>query len=778
MSFFKSLLLGLRRKIGEPIMILLTVVIAVATFVSALALRDSVEESAIASYRTLAGRSSLEASFSEEYAPYYTTADSANYSALKTETEKYGELHAGYLFYASIGASDGTFAELYATDRAALARYNPVTCLQGKADDSRTGVVLGETFAKKIGAKVGSVVTATRYGSAQSVSLTVTGIAKKTGLFTVADALVSEEIASRLLSLGDSVRVYNRFFIELSEQKMKSLGVNEAQATAALNAVSADFDVASPVNDRNVQVTLGYQSTLLLVIAMIVAALGAVLIYTAVSLVMKNRLSVAALFKSVGATSGVLALYLLAEVLLYGIVGSLLGIAASYGVGALFGAMTSSSVAFSVGVGTALLGILFGVALALLSALIPVLRLAFLPLYDLLHAHSPILKAKGLPAIVASAVFLALFLTTALAGVSSAFLVGVFASLALVAAIFTGTPFAVKGVSALLCRLTRNKPRAGKVYLAASGARSNRHAQSGARLLAIAVLAILSIAMLLGESRTQLRSFDDLFRADIMISVGSGEITDVTAEVREIEGVEQACSAYVETRCAIVGEKGNTVSFFAARGQEYESVFRAEKFGVDVASLSGARKAAMGGGLALKLGLSVGDTFSVVVNGQPTEFTLASLIDTPLTVVFADLSGLGIAPNLCLVKGSEQAFSVLSQKYALTGAVYHASDAFGYVTDLAHDYIRVFTLFEALVFLFAAVGYLNAALASYRDRKREYDLLSSVGASKSDLHGIVLAENLVVTITAAAIGAALSFALLFIVQNMLKSLGLYFTLLG
>ena len=78
MSFLKSLLLGLRRKIGEPIMILLTVAIAVATFVSALALRDSVEQSAIASYRALAGRAALEASFSETYAPYYTTADSAN----------------------------------------------------------------------------------------------------------------------------------------------------------------------------------------------------------------------------------------------------------------------------------------------------------------------------------------------------------------------------------------------------------------------------------------------------------------------------------------------------------------------------------------------------------------------------------------------------------------------------------------------------------------------------------------------------------------------------
>ena len=114
----------------------------------------------------------------------------------------------------------------------------------------------------------------------------------------------------------------------------------------------------------------------------------------------------------------------------------------------------------------------------------------------------------------------------------------------------------------------------------------------------------------------------------------------------------------------------------------------------------------------------------------------------------------------------------------MTGAVYRASDAFGYVTTLASDYIRVFALFEALVFLFAFAGYLNAALASYRDRRREYELFAAAGASRSDRRTIVAWENAIVVSTAVLLGAATSFALLFIVQNMLKSLGLYFALLG
>ena len=364
------------------------------------------------------------------------------------------------------------------------------------------------------------------------------------------------------------------------------------------------------------------------------------------------------------------------------------------------------------------------------------------------------------------------------AWILSAFTVGIFAAVALVALLFTAVPFAVKGVSFLVVRFTEDRPRAGRLRLAAAGARYNRHAQSGARLLAIAVLAILSIALLLGEATAQLGSFDRLFRADVMISADSAEIPSVTADARAVEGVSGAYYAYVETRCSLEGEEGNTVSFFAARAQEYESVFRAAEFGVDVASLAGSRRAAMGGGLALKLGLEIGDEFALTVNGERETFVLASLIDTPLTVVFVDLSGLGIPPNLCLAEGTDAAFTRLAEKYALTGAVYRAGDAFGYVTTLAEDYIRVFALFEGLVFLFAFAGYLNAALASHRDRRREYELLAAVGAARSDRVKITVWENAIVVLTAALIGAASSFALLYVVQNMLKSLGLYFTLIG
>ena len=122
-------------------MIVLTVTIAVATFVSALTLRDSVRKSAEDSYRAFSGECELEATLSEDYSVYYLTSDSQVYRSLESECDKYGDLYAGYLFYASLGSGDGSFAQIYATDAEDLAKYNEVSLLEGESKKSRTGVV-------------------------------------------------------------------------------------------------------------------------------------------------------------------------------------------------------------------------------------------------------------------------------------------------------------------------------------------------------------------------------------------------------------------------------------------------------------------------------------------------------------------------------------------------------------------------------------------------------------------------------------------------------------
>ncbi len=79
--------------------------------------------------------------------------------------------------------------------------------------------------------------------------------------------------------------------------------------------------------------------------------------------------------------------------------------------------------------------------------------------------------------------------------------------------------------------------------------------------------------------------------------------------------------------------------------------------------------------------------------------------------------------------------------------------------------------------IFALLGYVNNALASYRDRKREFRLLTEVGAGAAEKRKIVFFENAVIVIVVLLVAAVASLCLLFIVQNMLKYFGAYFRLL-
>ena len=93
--FVRSLLHSIKRKVGEPILIVATVLLAVAVFIAAFSLRVSVEKRVVESYRALAGDCALEASFSEDFSAYYTTEDSAEYRTLCEKAEAYGTVHSG-----------------------------------------------------------------------------------------------------------------------------------------------------------------------------------------------------------------------------------------------------------------------------------------------------------------------------------------------------------------------------------------------------------------------------------------------------------------------------------------------------------------------------------------------------------------------------------------------------------------------------------------------------------------------------------------------------------
>ncbi|MBP5404873.1 MAG: FtsX-like permease family protein [Clostridia bacterium] len=775
--FVRSLLRSVKRKVGEPILIVATVLLAVAVFVAAFSLRVSVEKRETASYRALAGECALEASFSDAFSAYYTTEDSAEYRTLREKTEAYGTLHSGYYSYLTATGGTESFARAYSTDISDLFKYNDCKFVSGGVSSKATGVILRAAFAEKIGVKTGDRMGLSVYGSERKSTVEVVGIAEESGPFLQADILLSDTVTARLLSMPEDVRIRNRFFIELSEEKTEALGIAEKEIAATLGRLAPSFTFASPVNEEALATTLRYESTVLFALVGLVAVLGVILIYTAVTLVMKNRLSLASLFRSVGASSGALFFYLFAEIALYAVLGSLLGVAASYGVAALMNLMIgTASAPVSITFGTASLGVLFGVLLALLSAFIPVWRVGKMPLYEMMQSSSSVRKPQVLPVLITGGLFVALFLWSALSSVSAALASGILAAIALFALLFAVMPILIKGANALIMRFSE-KSAVGALYIAAAGARENRHAQSGARLLVIALTVVISVATISGKTAAQLSSLERLFRADVVISAESEDVRAIRSEVVAEEGVKETYLAYIEQKCSLA-QGTRQVTLVALRAEDFAVAMDVGSIDLDVSSVRGERRLAIGRGLAMQAGVSVGDPILLEVGGVETVFTVASYLDTPLAIVFTDLSGLGIKENACLAEVSAETVTQdLAEKYSRSAFVVRFVELFSSYVEAANAYIRVLILLDVLVVIFAFLGYANNALASYRDRKREFRLLAQVGASVSEKRKIIFFENAVIALSALLVAAVASVCLLFIIQNMLKYFGAYFRLL-
>lgn len=775
--FVRSLLHSIKRKVGEPILIVATVLLAVAVFIAAFSLRVSVEKRVVESYRALAGDCALEASFSEDFSAYYTTEDSAEYRTLCEKAEAYGTVHSGYFSYLTATGAEESFARAYATDLSDLFEYNACRFVSGGVSSKATGVILRSAFAEKIGVKMGDRMQLSVYGSERKSMVEVVGLAEESGPFLQADILLTDTVMSRLLSMPEDVKIRNRFFIDLSEEKTEVLGVSEKEIAATLTLITPSFAFASPLNEEALGITLRYESTVLFAVAFLVAVLGVILIYTAVTLVMKNRLSLASLFRSVGASSRTLFFYLFAEIALYAVLGSLLGVAASYGVASLMNLMIgTASAPVSITFGMAALGVLFGVLLALLSAFIPVWRVGRMPLYEMMNSSSSVRKPEALPALIAGGLFLTFFLWSAFSSVALSLVSSVLAALSLFAFLFAYMPFLVKEANAILMRFS-DKSAVGTLYIAAAGARENRHAQSGARLLVIALTVVISVATICGKATVQLSSLERLFRADVVISAESDDLRAIRSEVVAEKGVKGTYLAYIEQKCSLA-QGANRVTLIAVRGEDFDVALDTSAFSLDVSSVLGERRLAIGRGLAMQAGVSVGDPILLEVGGVETVFTVASYLDTPLAIVFTDLSGLGIKENACLAEVSAETVTQdLAEKYSRSAFVVRFVELFSSYVEAANAYIRVLILLDVLVVIFALLGYVNNALASYRDRKREFRLLTEVGAGAAERKKIIFFENAVIVIAALLVATVASFFLLFIVQNMLKYFGAYFRLL-
>jgi putative ABC transport system permease protein len=616
-------------------------------------------------------------------------------------------------------------------------RVSPLRLVDGRYATGPAEVVLDQGTADDQKLKVGSTV---RIAAGRAADYRVVGIARFGDVKTLGSASVAVfdlAVAQQALGRGDS---YDDILVAADE------GVSSRTLRAALaDVVPADAAVqTAAANDRygfsDLDDIVGVVRIALLVFGLIAILVGGFTIANALSITVAQRSRELGLLRMVGASRGQVLRSVLVEALALGVMASVLGIAAGFGLAAgitsLFDAMGMALPAASttLALSTVVVAMLVGVIVTTVAGFVPALRATRV-------APVAVLREAELR-----------------------------------------TPGRIgRGVRAVVSVIGRPAERLG---IAGGLARHNAMRQPGRTFATAAALtvgvALVTLVTVVGAGlkATTSDSLERRVTADHVIVAQddwSPMAPDVAADVARAPGVES-----VATVSQDAGRAFGDVEI--VNGVDTKGLLRFD-ITKGKATLDGTG-AVVDEGWATEHKLGVGDAFTLTsAKGVDLRLTVRGIEHSPVL----DLLGLGPisvgtpaysrafdndASFLTLVKGGDTAS--VKQALATHPDVKRQSEAKWIDTRATSldQLLAIFYVLLALAVIVSLFGIVNTLVLSTFERTRELGMLRAVGMTRRQMRRMVRQESVITALLGALTGIAVGLGLAAIVVGVFGDAGL------
>jgi putative ABC transport system permease protein len=654
-------------------------------------------------------------------------------------------------------------------------QLNGFTLAEGRAPKSDGEVVIDRGSANDTGYQVGDRVpiqTGAASGEFELVGIARFGNADSPGGATY--ALWTTEEAQRLVGEPgkfDSIGV-------VADQ-----GVSQTEVARSVeNQLSADGDSGLEVltgkeitkeSQSDLKDQLSFITIFLLIFAIIAVVVGTFVIYNSFSIIVAQRGREMALMRAVGASRRQVRRSVFVEALAIGILGSIIGFLLGLGVASVLVSLFDLPGSLVVRPNAAIIALLVGVVVTLVSALVPAWRASRVPpmaaMRDLAietGRQSRLRFIAGSVATVAGVVLVVLG-----ANAHSAAVVGVGVGLAFIGLLLLGPvlarPFS-RGIGAPIGRV---RGVTGDLAKENAGRNPKRTAAT-AQALMIGV-GIVSFFLVVNASlRASIDAFlDDSFTGDFVIDSGSfgtiGLPTEVGDRVSKVPGVADVVPlrftpARVEgDDTAVSGTSPGAFDLLGLRLREGSSSLAP---GTILLTVDKARQ----------LGLSVGDQVSAeFINTGSHTYTVGGTYDTEqegtdigdfvlgLDDYDAAVGAADVTDSTVFVQ-LEPGVSIDEVQPKIEAAVadfptaeVQSVDEYKDAIGSQFDSILLLMLgLLALALIIALVGIANTIALSVLERTRELGLLRAVGTSRPQLRASIRWESAIIAVFGTLLGLA------------------------
>lgn len=732
--YLKNLLQSLKKNPTQPIVIMLIVIFTSSIFCIAMVFKDVFYEHNLYLAKQSVGEADLVLS---------VNADSGTMFAYKDDVEAVlGEDGKAYGYFSMFCDYDGDIYSCMATDVLTVSEINPVI-LQKKGKISLYNinelVVVSSKFASEHDLGIGDEITLTILGN--PLTFSIEGIAKDEGFFASTDMLVNMKGIVRyflyelkLFAMPDTVELCTTVLVKASE----GVDIDALRDRLATAPSLSALNVERAINGERIQNVSRLESMITFITALLLMLVGIALIFTAFSIYVSKRLHNIALFKSIGANSATLVGSLLLEGILYALISSPFGILLAKLLVKRICVVLELGYIATMTPSMWLPSIAMSVVCIALAIVVPSLRLARESVDSLLRGQISQKKHDALPIIFISlAGAIATSLCFAFLPKTDYMALAIADMLFILTLIFFATPYFCNLFGFTSSKILDKLPRQNFSSVALRTIRRNDGFKNMTRIVTVGALILTCIGTMLDALNVQVKYVSNVLDFDFaVIAPSNARIED---DLQSIDGVKKTSRCYFKFSSS-AGYVGNNVLAFEDDPGKY--LHLEGKGYVPRGKLEG-NQLIITEGIARAYDLKEGDLTSFVVNHKEREFQIAQIIDFPLPFLIVNAKYCELDCYLIVVDTEDEAKeaaykqiqTTYSQKfYPVVTTRYFLSKG------VETKFIELGFSFVYIISAFVAFGIFNSVIDNVRKRRKEYEILASLGATKGKIAGLIAAE--------------------------------------
>ena len=663
---------------------------------------------------------------------------------------------------------------------------NPVF-IEGASDiGSFSGrkIIISKKAAETYGYKTGDVIKLEIKGI--NYKFTICAIAQPEGFFAESSQAIHAIVPKSVLSsiYGNS-SLSNIIFIKLKD------GIDLKQSMEELRDEYKQYVVEEPVPEEDVKRNVQSMSVGFMMMTMVVAFMSIFIIYTSFKVITLERLPMIGTFRSIGATRRTTDLVLLAESLLYGIMGGIVGCILGLGILYLITMFITPSYMTGYDIKldytSAQMGSAFMIAvvISLASSIIPIIKTSKIPVKELVLNSIDKSEKSKFKRYVLGIILLILYIL--LPPISPKELAIVFDSISMV--------FSLTGVILLLPLITSGFVLLfEKIYvklfgntgvIAAKNLRQNKNILNNISLLSIAISSLLMITTISDSVLLEVASFYTRNASFDIYMVMPGAGRSFEQSLASVNGVSQVCGNISTYGVEVVGKDYKLTSVYGVNTSKFYEFFKLDMEGDKKAlfeALNYERCLIMSSSLKDKLDVNVGDTITLKMNKGDVGYKILAfqntMLDNGSNVILSDKyfkADTGIQsyseiyvktdgdpnntvqaikkkyirnqPYITTIKAMEQ------ENYEINSSVFLSMEAFAYLTLI----IGIF-------------GIINNYIISFIERKRSLAMYRSVGMSRRQIVKMLFIESVTGGLIGGIMGVTAGLMMIYTVPYVMKAL--------